>query len=267
MAIDGRVPVNFERPPVVEVACGIAFSLPKPLKTAHVGMFWSRVREQFPVAEEAMPLAMTVENTDGDVALQSVEVGFASVPPLRRTWLINKEGTHLIQLQDDRLLYNWKRTDSQPEYPSYVNVIAGFKDQWANFKSFLSENGLGEPTVRQLEMTYFNIVDHAQLPTLLVDHVPAGSGSRFLPEAEGINWQTHYRLPQTVGRLHVAITSARNSSTGEKVVRIDLTARGLPTQKDEASCYAWFDLAHEWITHGFADITSSDAQKKWGRIS
>ena len=59
-----------------------------------------------------------------------------NMPPLRRSWLVNQEGTNLLQVQEDRFLFNWKRTEAQPDYPSYENVISAFRTHWAG-SSFL----------------------------------------------------------------------------------------------------------------------------------
>ena len=33
------------------------------------------------------------------------------------------------------------------------------------------------------------------------------------------------------------------------------------------ACDSWFDLAHEWITQGFADVTSPTMHTDWGRTA
>ena len=99
MQKDGRVPVQFDQPPVIEVACGVAFTLPKPLKTAHIGRYWSRIVGEFPRCDDAAPIAMIVEGQGTpDTTDFNVQVEHVALPPMRRAWLINAEGTHLLQL-------------------------------------------------------------------------------------------------------------------------------------------------------------------------
>lgn len=266
MQTEGLKPVEFDSPPVLEVSCGIAFTLPKPLKTAHIGLFWSKVSRDFPRCEDAPPIAMIVE---GPGSPDSTEINFTfehvGLPPMRRSWLLNAEGTHLLQLQDDRFLFNWKRTDPADAYPSYKQVVAGFRAQWAGYKAFLAEQGLGEPVPTQLEMTYFNMLSDAQ--DLFRDHIRDVSSDRFLPKPDAVNWKTLFTLPNSCGRLHVSAASARHVSTGEKGIRLDLMARGLPPDTSTVGCDAWFDLAHDWITQGFADLTTNEAHKNWGRTA
>src|SRR5947209_6356975 len=93
-----RVPVRFDRPPVIEVACGVAFRLPKPLKSAHIGLYWSKVAREFPRCDDAPPIPMIVEV--GSDSMPAIQIETSSLPPLRRAWLIDAQGTHLLQLQD-----------------------------------------------------------------------------------------------------------------------------------------------------------------------
>lgn len=266
MPNSGRVPVRFDRPPVVEVVCGISFALSKPIRTAHIGLYWSRVAEEFPRCEDAPPIAMVIEGQGASDSIDyKMQIEQLSLPPLRRSWLINEAGTNLVQLQDDRFLFNWKRDTTDAAYPSYEQVVAGFREQWANYKAFLTAE-LAEPVVTQLELTYWNFWVGG--PEFLRDHArDVSKADRFLPSPEAINFRTIYGLPDGAGRLHVAASSARHSRSGEKGVRLELTARGMPRDISERGCAEWFDLAHEWITQGFADMTTEDSHTAWGRTA
>lgn len=266
MKKDGLVPVQFDRPPVIEVACGVAFTLPKPLKSAHIGLYWSRIRSEFPRCDDASPIAMILEGQGTPDSIDfSVQVEPVALPPLRRAWLINAAGTHLLQLQEDRFLFNWKRTGENSSYPSYKEVAAGFREQWSRYKEFLALEGLGTPTPVQLEMTYFNFWPSGT--AWLRDYQRDETQARFLEAPAAVDWKVVHNLPDSRGRLHISAASARLAASNEKGVRLDLTARGLPKDSSDRSCEQWFDLAHEWITQGFADITTGEAHKAWGRTS
>jgi uncharacterized protein (TIGR04255 family) len=264
-----RAPVKFDRPPVVEVACGVLFATQDTLKTAHIGKYWERVKAEFPHVEDALPLPTIVEQQVDAVA----EFEWSTLPPLRRTWLTSDDGAHLIQIQGDRFLLNWKRTLNQTGYPSYTDVIKRFDRHLADFISFLKELRIEPPAYRQFELMYVNHITvenglkEVGMENMLVDHVRATSRERFLPEPDGFNWATSYRLPHNTGRLHIAAQSAVKTSNRERIVRLDLTARGISTDPSEAGRRPWFDTAHEWITHGFADVTSNVLHTTWGRTS
>jgi uncharacterized protein (TIGR04255 family) len=239
--------------------------------TAHIGAYWERVRDTFPKAEDAPPLQSVVEQPGGG-AMSVFE--FSNLPPLRRVWLFSADGRNLIQLQQDRFIFNWKRGSASDPYPSYAVVIEQFETQLGEFCAFCREIGVGELSVRQFELAYVNHISTsnglgvaATSDTLLVDHMRSMEVSRFLPESEGFNWVTSYVLPRGFGRLHVTAQSASEIPTQERFVRLDLTARGISSDLTVKGRRQWFDVAHEWITHGFADVTAPaiHAAEYWGR--
>ncbi len=268
-----RARVRFKRPPVVEVVCGILFGTPRPLRGAHVGLYWQRVCSDFPRIEEAPPLPPVIERQAPGPA--TLSLGIRLIPPLRRTWLLSADGRNLIQVQEDRFIFNWKKAAAGDDYPSYEHVIEGFNRHLAGFLEFLDTEEIGPPSYLQFELAYVNHIHLGETPDrfavsptrIFVDHVRAASVGRFLPEPEAVNWNTAYPLPNGEGRLHTAARSVL-SPQGTPILELEMTARGLPADASDATRQAWFDQAHVWITQGFADITASDIQRSvWGRIA
>lgn len=269
-----RTPVKFERPPLVEVACGVTFSLPESLRTPHFGIFWGMVKDKFPTFQDAQPLVSIVE-LPGQGTSTTLNVELTDMPPLRRAWFVSEDEHTLVQLQEDRFLFNWRKTTKNGHvvYPSFNKVSEEFYEQWGVFQKFLLDMDLGAPTVTQLELVYVNAL--AGISTLaggaqsvLIDHELKGDAERFLPEPEGFNWHTTYSIPSGVSRLHVAAHSASEPGTGMPTIRLDLTARGLPEDTSFPGVKQWFKVAHDWITFGFADVTSTESQEKlWGRVA
>ena len=196
-----------------------------------------------------------------------MEIQVSNLPPLPRVWFIDPKGHHLLQVQRDRFHYNWKKVDDADEYPSYEKVIIEFERYLDLFRGFLKAEDVGEINFRQYELTYVNHIgatnglDVLGENKLLVDHVRAEGKERFLPEPENFNWRASFALPDSNGRLHMQAQTALRKE-GDRLVRLDLTARGIPTDNSEVARRPWFDLAHEWITHGFTDLTASEVQKK-----
>ena len=150
----------FEKPPVVEVICGILFHDIQGLLGAHLGDFWDKVRADYPSCKEVAPLAAVVERFGERGA---IKVEFTDVPPMPRTWFIHKDETGIIQVQRDRFLHNWKKVSEGDEYPRYETVISLFKDRLSVFESFLAEHSFGPISPMQYELTYVN-------------HIPVGEG-------------------------------------------------------------------------------------------
>ncbi|MBN9411326.1 MAG: TIGR04255 family protein [Burkholderiales bacterium] len=264
MSQDARPRVKFASPPVMEVVCGVAFSLPRAMRTADVGKFWGQIDGSFPTLQEVAPLPPVIENLS---EFQQPVLGaeFVDMPPLRRSWFISPDGRFLAQLQDDRFIFNWRRLpeDGAEVYPGFEAVMEGFWGGWEKFAAFAASGDLGAPTILQAEVTYINALEHAtgfDVGALLTDHQVHQDSSRFLPLPERINWQTSYRLPDDQGRLHVVAQTAMKTSTREPLVRLELTARGLPLDCSDEGLKRWQWLGHDWVTHGFADVTSAAAQ-------
>jgi uncharacterized protein (TIGR04255 family) len=271
MPMSGSARVRFERPPVVEVVCGVLFDTRQPFRGTHIGLYTQLIRKDFPRIDEAPPVPPVIEarGTPSEMA----QFGFGLLPPLRRTWCVSEDGRSLIQVQEDRFIFNWKKAAADDTYPTFDQVSAGFEQHLSQFRKFLADEGVGTPIYRQFELIYVN---HIQLGSaagfevsqnrLLVDHVRDSSRARFLPDPETVNWTTIYALPNGEGRLYAAAQTAR-SPEGERILRLDMTARGMPSDGSEEARRKWFDQAHVWITHGFADATAADVQKHvWGRI-
>jgi uncharacterized protein (TIGR04255 family) len=247
--------VNFHKPPVVEVVCGVRFDAHGKLKVAHVGAFWAMLKETFPIAEEAPPIVR------GEVETQ------AELAP--RTWLITSDGSALIQLQRNWFLLNWKKSNGNQPYPSYEVVKREFDKRFDEFLRFLTDEDINL-SYKQFELTYVNHISNANGLAkvgewgLLVDHV-FSEKDRFLPPPAEINWKTSYPLPKDYGRLNVSAQTGLVKSTGERLVRLDLQATGLPNDAPEEHMHDWFETAHEWITRGFADITAPELHEVWER--
>jgi uncharacterized protein (TIGR04255 family) len=260
--------VRFSSPPVAEVACGIVFPSLPGFKTAHVGLFWNRVRSTYPRLEEAPPVDFKPESKDPNT--KKIQVQLSALPPMRRSWFLTDDGSHLIQLQHDRFLFNWKRVADNAAFPSYDAVIEKFDGYLKEFTGFLKDEKIGELSYRQLELTYVNLIGARNglddAGNLFVDHLRQ-PGTRFLPQPETFNWNTSYALPNDAGRLHVTAQTAIRRETKARVIRLQLSARGVPYAPSESNRRPWFDLAHEWITRGFADFTSDRLHKEWGRTS
>lgn len=110
-------PVDFQRPPVVEVMCGASFEKLNAFKASHIGAFWKTLPEQFSLTEELAPVVRPGESIE-----------FSQLPPHPRTWFMTESGQQLVQLQQNLFLYNWKQPDGDDsvEYPEFSNIFPEF---------------------------------------------------------------------------------------------------------------------------------------------
>lgn len=253
---------NFEKPPVAEVVCGIQFKELRSLLAPHLGLLWERFKPEYPKCQEAPPLAQTLERFN-DQPSPSIDAGFTDKPPLPRVWFLQTQGNGLIQVQRNRFLHNWRKIHPDDEYPHYDTVIEMFCERLSTFTDFINETSLGTINPLQYELTYVNhILDgegwnsFRELGKVLPDFDWRNDAKRFLPQSQDLNWRTSFDLPEREGRLHVAARSAKRREDNLPILLFELTVRGMPRDSSRDAMWKWFDLAHEWIVCGFADLTS-----------
>lgn len=260
---------EFENPPVIEVVCGILFEPLKAMLASHLGMLWERLRNEYPRCEEVAPLAPVIE---GFASQPTFQFELTEVPPLPRVWFMREDETGLVQVQRDRFLNNWKKVRPADQYPRYHTVIRQFESHLTDFHRFVQDYDLGPILPKQYELTYVNHIPRgdriqslADLGRLFPDFAWQQRPERFLPSPNSMNWRTAIDLPDRKGRLHASIRSA-NQVSGTSMILFELTARGFPGDVSADSMRAWFDLGHEWIVRGFADLTGPEFHRDvWGR--
>ncbi len=257
---------DYATPPVIEVVCSILFKPIKALLAPYFGLLWEKYKPDYPICREVPPLTPVIEHLTEEPP--PIDLHLTDVPPLPRMWFVHKNDNGIVQVQRDRFLHNWKKTKPEDEYPRYPTVIKLFKDRLSQFKSFLEENELGVIEPLQYEMTYINHILQGdgwtnlnEIGNVFPDFALRVSKDRFLPEPEGINWRTSFALPNQLGRLHVTIQHGKVRETGQPLLILNLTVRGIGSDKSSDGMWPWFDLAREWIVRGFADLTGEEVQK------
>jgi uncharacterized protein (TIGR04255 family) len=264
---------DFERPPVNEVVFGLQFRPLEKMRVAHFGKYWQRIGKRYPHTEEHVLVAHQVESPEPALLKEGaqMELEIGQLPLLPRCWFTDERHLHLIQVQSDRFLRNWRQVEGQEVYPRYPTLFQQFKSEWLEFRQFLAEEAVGSPIVDQCELTYINHIprgepwketkDLSKVFTLWSD---LGS-YEFLPGPELAACKLTYRLPDNRGRLHVQLKQGVRSRDRTPIFALDLTARGAPVGQMADDFSSWFSLAHEWIVKGFADLTSPEMHKQWGR--
>ncbi|MFN0316576.1 MAG: TIGR04255 family protein [Burkholderiales bacterium] len=263
---------NFSNPPIVETVLSIQFERLAAMRSVHFGLFWRRVQSQFPNTEERPPLDPIVEQAVRPIP-RAVQVRFEAVETLRlpRFWLLNTAGTEMIQIQNDRFIKNWRKHNTDEEYPRYEKVIKpAFERDVREFIAFIEEEKLGGISVTQCEVTYVN-------------HIVAGEGwdnwgdiaeiFTFWKQPPGLHYPGrvedfvfHAQFPilgptnEWIGRLHVEVQPAHRIADGKPMYAMNLTARGM-LGKD----YDFFDIGRRAVVKSFEHLTTKNMHRVWGK--
>lgn len=246
---------SYKKPPVNEVICGMRYQTPTNIWIPHIGILWSKFRQEYPNIQHANPIFSS--------PLEDLATGL----PLPRIWFINEQDDQLIQFQFDRFYYNWRRRNDN--YPRYPHVITKFKQTLDLINAFFDENGFGQVLPLEMELSYINHIPQGEgwekfedIQNLFTDFKWESRTGRFLPNPIKIKWTAIFQFPDEKGLLTVNIKEAKRMSDKVPLIVFELIAKKTcETTIKQDEIYSWYDLAHEWIVRGFTDLTSPKVQK------
>mgnify|MGYP006269987801 CR=1 FL=1 len=258
---------SFKNPPLIEVVAGVQFEHPLNLRTLDFADIWTTFdREKFPKYREMPPLKpMLPDNVH--------MIDMSDLPPMRRFWFETEKQDALIQTQQDRLIYNWKRPpanfDDKNCYPRYDLVIEDFFKHYDTFINLLKEKEVTNAKPSFLELSYINLIDIPEnglsdIKQIFKD-IDWFSDSRILPVPDSIQHRWFFQVPDLPLRLVADLSTRQRIHDGQIALQYELSVRGPINKSSSEDMREWFDNAHLWITHGFIDTTSEYIHKKWER--
>jgi uncharacterized protein (TIGR04255 family) len=203
------------------------------------------------------------------------QLNFAGLfgPAAIRYWFGNDDSGYLLQIQRDRIIFNWRDLGKAVEYPRYPSIREQFVTWTDRFCSFLSENSLGGVVPNQCEVTYINTIG---LPDASNPHGFLGRVTPFWPvSSEGSDDEieaasTHIRKilkvnGEKVGRIYSNFTAAFTPPDMKPVIQLEVTARGKPSESTVDSAFNFLDIEHAAVVRNFATITSAEMHEFWER--
>jgi uncharacterized protein (TIGR04255 family) len=271
METDPLLP-SFVRPPLDEVAADLQFS-PLPIKAADIGAFRSLIADEYPNSTDVPPLPPSFETE-----------GISFIPPfalnlggglLPRSWFISSDDEHVVQLQADRLIINWRLRPNGGAYPRYPEVRQRLVAAHEALTVFVHQHGYPDVMPNQCDLSYFNKIplppgaEWGEIHRLLKGITLNSS----LPEGEQFS-DCHLVLRRLIRdhnenafrRLHV---ECRPIQVGidQKAWALNITVKGRPAEPNLAAALNFFDTAHVEIVRCFAAITTVEMHRQWERLT
>jgi len=255
---------RFQNPPINELVIATYFNPPLfALRSEHVGLFWSRVRKDFPVVEQQPPVggAETFELIGGEIF------------PMPRFWFVADDQVNLLQLQKNALMLNWRRRDA--DYPHFdEHLKPAFDRYYRVFEDFAREDvGASEIKIDVCELTYINTVEACEywrgpedtakiIPSFVMPDIGLPS-----QDAPAFNCTFAFMLAPDL-QLRVAIRNGEATAQPAKPVLVfEIRAAGRLTQGGSKSAAdAWFERAHDAIIKCFVGMTSRDIQHTYWKL-
>lgn len=265
---------KFDAPPVIETVLSIQFSRFQNFSNAHAGWFWKNYLddEHWISVQETPRLPDQFERFGEDKkwAPKGGTLSLRSAPVAERLQIIRDDEERMIQIQDSRFIYNWRKGAGQ--YPSYDQLLPEFKKQFEKFEKFALDSGNPPLSLNQWEVTYVNHIPIGELWSSAGDWPQILTGLYWPParpdkqKIDTLKGAWSYILGDNLGRLHITLEHVRLlGQDGQDILSIQLTARG-PLESGKIETFEdGFNLGHESIVLSFADITSELAHTHWKR--
>ena len=250
----------YKNPPIVEVICGIQFECQK-FNFAMVDRFYNKVKDAYSICTENPPLPFIYDK----FSLTAPPVA-SNKPVFVRYFFINETNTKLIQLQDGRLLFNWRKNDGvDTTYPKFEAVYQEFQAHLKIFKDIVMEVK-AEFTQTQLELTYLDHILFSDfdnkfwvLPKIFTFFAknPLGTG------IDDSNFSMQLPVEELSGHLQMAGRSGIRNVDKKAVLMLETSMRG-NINKSVATTDSWFEKAHCSVYKAFNESITEEANKVWG---
>lgn len=263
---------NYKAPPIDEVVVGLQFEPIVRFSEPHVGLFWQRVRDDYPTVESHPRLEGPIEDLQERLSPTPPTVFFGLGGSAQgRTWLISSDESLLIQVQNTRFILNWRRR-GQTDYPHFDAILERFWSAFDRFRSMLNEEHLQLPSVQQLEVTYINWITTLGISDFFR---PASASSLTAPGVspmpEDQAFMARHMVRDTAGtpiaRLYLQCQSAlriepEGATNG---TQFTLTFKSPSTSFTDEEVNSRAAIARESIVQSFTDLTTDAAHVKWER--
>ena len=259
----------FEKPPVIETALGIQFKdLPK-FDVIHFGLFYETVRDRFPTFQYESRLGKMVE-TFPRKPLRNL-VGIRKGARAERVMYIDENQESLLQIQQDRFGFNWRKIGEHSPYPRYQQCSQQCLEEFENFRDFCDRNNLGIVQVDLCEVVYVNHIypdkeeDLIDLFEAVFSGLQWSHSTDFLPRPEVAAMHRAYVIGHNQGRLTVEVSLAADEA-GRELIELKMIGRVL--QKPQKAVSETLQLAHDWVVKGFESITDETIRKdRWRQLA
>ncbi len=257
--------LKFENPPINEIAIVAYFDPPlRQLKSEHIGMFWARIRDDFPVVKQQPSLEVS-ETFNREEAF-----------PMPNYWFISEDKTSLIQIQKDSITFNWKKNKN--EYPHFDKHIKPNFDRYLEtLERFVKEDvGTTELKIDLCELIYINIVkkcDYWNGPEDTIEIIPSFSVLDTKSGTDSLQASNSNYLFKLDNNLDLEISIVNgwlqggSSQPKSPLLMFEIRAGGKSKDSTKLEINKWYQNAHDKIIDCFLDMTSEKARKEyWKQI-
>lgn len=266
---------KFENPPLIERAITVVFTKLEGFSIGDYGLFWSSLRDDFPISEMAPPVIQDRETFEGFKPAQP-QIQIIADNSLPRALFRNPEKGELIQLQPDRFSFNWIKTGTDDRYPNSEPLLDRFFSLFNQISAFVAERQFGEIIPVQCELTNVNVIPITDVGETFADvatviRLPDLDQSYECLRLESQLAASKHLLidddGKPIGRVHSIAQPAIQAETGELVFRFDIVARGAPLGSGVLGVKAFLEHAASAINAVFLASVTNSGRQFWGEVN
>lgn len=265
---------DYEQPPVDEVVIGVQFPAIQGFSEPHMGLFWQRVRDEFPRVESKPRLEGAPEDLspDAPAAPPAFVLSLEQSMPGGRVWLISEPEDFLLQIQNTRFILNWRKRAG--DYPHFEALSERFWSLFTEFRRFLAAEPLADAEVEQLEVSYINWIPDMSMSTFFR---PAEAAAIRIPGVDQGPEEQLYRARylatddngDRIGRFHVLCQPAvrvDQASAPQHGSQLSVSFKAPGEALTDDTLRALSEVGRNGIVRAFTELTTSSAHEVWRRI-
>ena len=253
--------ISFKNPPIIELICGVQYDIAN-YNFILESDFYSQVKQSYPIIEVNQPLGPVFDKFS-----KVLDSDYEPRPPFfKRYFFIDETRSKLIQLQEGRYLFNWRKLEGQETiYPTFRNVYNEFYANWSLLEKVFQSHKI-EYSINQLELTY---IDHipveefnpeiAKIDDIFVFFNNTGQ----LNNINSLNIGFSIPINDLFGHINIKLNTAIRKKDQKGVIVLDSTLRGMMGNKIN-SIDEWFSKAHDLTINLFVELLTDNAKQKWG---
>lgn len=241
---------KYKNPPLIEALCEFQFIPTEPYDLTIPGLFYTRIREDFPEKQEQSGIGFTVQGSD-----TGIEQKITPIPS--RVQFFNRDKTRLVQLAPDLLVVNCLKP-----YPS-----------WEEFKPIIVQNmdiyrEIAKPKgFRRIGLRYINVFEFDRLNIELPDYfsyyplVPEG----FPKQLDAFLCRTE--LPYQDERLILTLATIMSEKPDHLSITLDLDYfMNIPENIKFDVVPSWLDKAHERVEATFEACIKDELRRNFEEV-
>lgn len=243
--------ISYKKAPLVEVVIGLQLKEEIIPNEYLFGTFYEKNKINFPNIQEHPPLHSIIERIDGQSEI-ILPNGFST-----RKYFIEKAENKLIQIQKNRILFNWRANDNGQQYPHYENVLK----EYISIVNSLDSDLKILKNVNQLEFTY---VDHIEVEFLLNEGLNLSNVFSFINlenDIKTINCVFNIWNENINGNVIVSLKTGKRNKDQKKILILETTCRGYRT--DLPSISEWYNIAHKILLEYFEKLSTEKIKALW----